>query len=306
MSNKRIITCAITGSIHVPSMSEYLPITPEEIAQNALDAAAAGAAVVHIHARDPKNGKPSSDIKLFEKIINLIRAKNKDVIICVTTGGSLTMTVDERVAVVPALKPELASMNAGSINWGLFPIAANPKMEWRFDWEKPTLQATTQAIFKNTFGDMMDMLPKFEASGTVPEIECYDVGHIYNAKWLLDNGYIKGKPYLQFVMGINGAIRATIYDLIYMKETCDRVFGVGNYNWSAFGAGKEEFQICLTNLFLGGNVRVGMEDNLYLGRGVKAKNNAELVEKMVRLFKELDYIPATPNEAREILGLKKR
>ncbi len=303
MSNKRIISCAITGSIHVPSMSEYLPITPEEIAQNALDAAVAGAAIVHLHARDPKTGQPSSDPKIFGQIIELIRAKNKDVIICLTTGGSLQMTVEERMAIIPAFKPELASMNAGSINWGLFPIAANPKIQWKYEWEQRTLASTTQAIFKNTFGDMMTALPMFYANDTIPEMECYDVGHIYNVKWLLDNGYIKGKPYLQFVMGINGAIQATIDDLLYMKNTCDRVFGVGKYSWSAFGAGKDEFPICVTNLFLGGHCRVGLEDNLNVSKGVKAKNNAELVQKMVRLFKEFDFVPATPDEAREMLGL---
>ncbi len=303
-SNVRIVSCAITGSIHVPSMSIYLPITPERIAADALAAAEAGAAVVHIHARDPENGKPSSDGKLFAKIVNLIREKNKDVIICLTTGGSLQMTIDERASVVPALKPELASMNAGSINWGLFPVAKKIK-EWRFDWEKPFLEWTDQAIFKNTFGDMMGMLKIFNDNGTLPELECYDVGHIYNAKWLQDNGYLKGKPYLQFVMGINGAIQPTVYDLINMKETADRVFGVGGYNWSAFGAGKAEFQICSTNLFLGGHCRVGMEDNLYLSKGVLAKDNGELVTKMVRLMREFDFEPATPDEAREILGLKK-
>lgn len=303
-NNKRIVSCAITGSIHVPSMSPYLPITPERIAADALAAAEAGAAVVHIHARDPQNGKPSSDLELFRKIITLIREKNKDVIICVTTGGSLTMTIEERAAPVPALKPELASMNAGSINWGLFPLASKIK-EWRFDWEKENLEWTTQAIFKNTFGDMMGMLKFFEENNTLPELECYDVGHIYNVKWLLDNGYLKGKPYLQFVMGINGAIQPTIYDLVHMKETADRVFGVDGYNWSAFGAGKAEFPICCTNLFLGGHCRVGMEDNLYLGKGVLAKDNAELVTKMVRLMKEFDFEPATPDEAREILGIKK-
>ncbi|MGI6378355.1 MAG: 3-keto-5-aminohexanoate cleavage protein [Bacilli bacterium] len=304
MKNKRIVSCAITGSIHVPSLSIYLPLTPEKIAQEALDAAEAGAAVVHIHARDPKNGRPSADLKLFEQIVNTIRSKNKDVIICLTTGGSLDMTIEQRAAVIPALKPELASMNAGSINWGLFPLV-NKIKEWRFDWEKPWLEWTSNAIFQNTFQQMMDMLRFFNKNGTKPELECYDVGHIYNVKWLLDNGHIVGKPYLQFVMGINGAIQANIDELVHMKQTADRVFGVGNYHWSAFGAGRMEFPICCTNLFLGGHVRVGLEDNLYLAKGVLAKSNAELVTKMVRLMRELDFEPATPDEARVILGLKK-
>ncbi|NLB11106.1 3-keto-5-aminohexanoate cleavage protein, partial [bacterium] len=173
MKNKRIVSCAITGSIHVPSLSIYLPLTPEKIAQEALDAAEAGAAVVHIHARDPKNGRPSADLKLFEQIVNTIRSKNKDVIICLTTGGSLDMTIEQRAAVIPALKPELASMNAGSINWGLFPLV-NKIKEWRFDWEKPWLEWTSNAIFQNTFQQMMDMLRFFNKNGTKPELECYD------------------------------------------------------------------------------------------------------------------------------------
>jgi len=301
-SNKRILNCSITGSIHVPSMSKYLPITPDEIAQNAIDAANAGASTVHIHARNPENGHPSPELALYEEILGKIRAVNKEVIICLTTGGSFNMTVEERAAVIPKFKPELASMNAGSINWGLFPVAEKIK-DWRFDWEKTYLENTTEAIFANTFGSIKKMLSIMEANGTKAELECYDVGHLYNLQYFKEAGILKGKPYLQFVMGVNGAIAATPYDLIHMKETADRVFGVGGYEWSAFGAGRFEFPICLQNLFLGGHVRVGMEDNLNLSRGVPAKNNAELVEKMARLMRELDYEPATPAEAREILGV---
>lgn len=302
--SKRILNCAITGSIHVPSMSPYLPITPDQIAQNAIDAASAGAATVHIHARDPENGKPSSDLKLYEEIIDKIRAKNNDVIICITTGGGAGMTVEERASVIPRFKPELCSMNAGSINWGLFPAAARIK-EFKYDWEKPMLEMTKGFIFQNTFADMEVMLKIMKENGTKPELECYDVGHLYNVKFLQDVGLIEGKPYLQFVLGINGALAATPYDLQYMKETADRLFGVGGYNWSAFGAGRAEFPICTHNLFLGGHVRVGMEDNLYVSKGNMAKNNAQLVEKMARIMREFDYEIATPDEAREILGLRK-
>lgn len=302
--SKRILNCAITGSIHTPSMSPYLPITPDQIAQNAIDAANAGAAAVHIHARDPKDGKPSSDLNLYEEIIDKIRAKNKDVIICITTGGGAGMTVEQRASVVPKFKPELASMNAGSINWGLFPAAARIK-EFKYDWEKPMLEMTKGFIFQNTFADMEGILNIMSENGTKPELECYDVGHLYNIKFLQDVGLIKGKPYLQFVLGINGALAATPYDLQYMKETADRLFGVGGYEWSAFGAGRAEFPICVQNLFLGGHVRVGMEDNLYVGKGKMAENNAQLVEKMARLMTELDFEIATPDEAREILGIKK-
>jgi uncharacterized protein (DUF849 family) len=285
-------------------MSPYLPITPDEIAQNAIDAANAGAATVHIHARDPKNGQPSSDLNLYEEIISKIRARNKDVVICVTTGGGFYMTVEERAAAIPRTKPELASMNAGSINWGLFPAADRIK-EFKYDWEKPNLENTIDVIFKNTFGDMKKLLKLMEENNTKPELECYDVGHIYNLKFMQDAGWLKGKPYLQFVLGINGALAATPHDLLYMKQTADRLFGEGGYNWSAFGAGRTEFPICTQNLFMGGHVRVGLEDNLYLSKGRLAKNNAELVEKMARIMREFDYEIATPDEAREILGIKK-
>ncbi|MBK5261486.1 MAG: 3-keto-5-aminohexanoate cleavage protein [Peptostreptococcaceae bacterium] len=302
--SKRIISCSITGSIHVPSMSQYLPITPEEIVQNVIDAANAGAASVHIHARNPVNGQPSADLEIFQKIIDKVRQVNKDVIICITTGGGVGMTVEQRVSVVPRFKPELASMNAGSFNWGLFPAAEKLK-QWKYEWEKPALEMTKGFVFQNTFADMEKMLNIFNENGTKPELECYDVGHIYNVKFMKDAGLIKGKPYLQFVLGINGAIGSSPYDLITMKETADRVLGIGEYEWSAFGAGKQEYPICMQSLLLGGNVRVGLEDNLYLEKGKLAKNNAQLVEKMARIMKEFDFEIATPDEAREILGLNK-
>lgn len=301
---KRIISCSITGSIHVPTMSEYLPITVDEIANSALEAAEAGAAVVHLHARDEKTGKPSPDLELFKRIIDRIREKNKEVVICLTTGGSLDMTVDQRVAVVPKFRPELASINAGSINWGLFPLAERIK-DFKHDWERPYYENTKDAIFKNTFADMERILQIMDENEVTPEIECYDVGHIYNVKYFLDRGMIKGKPYLQFVLGINGALGASPEDVMMMKQTADRVLGVGNYNWSAFGAGRNEYPVCIMNLFLGGHVRVGLEDNLNLGKGVKAKSNAELVSKMVKFMEMLDYEVASPAEAREILGLRK-
>ncbi len=214
------------------------------------------------------------------------------------------MTVEERAKVIPKFTPELASMNAGSINWGLFPALDKVK-EFKYDWEKPMLAMTKGFIFQNTFADMEVMIKTMNENGTKPELECYDVGHIYNLKFLKSQGLLKGRPYLQFVMGINGAIDATPYDLIHMKETADRVFGVNGYDWSAFGAGKMEYPICLQNLLLGGHVRVGLEDNLYLRKGVLAKNNGELVEKMARIINELDLEPASPDEARDILGIKR-
>ena len=309
MANKRIISCSITGSIHSPSMSPYLPVTIDQIAQNAIDAANAGAASVHIHARVGEGdmyGAPSSKIEDFQAIVDKIRAVNKDVIICVTTGGGAGMTVEERAAVIPALKPELASMNAGSFNWGLFAIADNPKIKWQHAWEKPMYEMTWDFIFKNTFKDIKGVLGIMNANGTKPELECYDVGHIYNVKWMIDNGLIQGKPFVQFVLGINGACGASPETMFLMKETADRVLGVGNYNFSAFGAGRMEYPVCMTSLLLGGNPRVGMEDNLYLGKGKAATCNADLVEKMVSLMNLMDYEVATPDEARAILGTNKR
>jgi uncharacterized protein (DUF849 family) len=304
MSNKRIVTCAITGSINIPTMSEYLPITPRQIAQNALDAATAGAAVVHIHARNPENGMPSSDLNIFQEIIDLIREKNKELIICITTGGGAGMTVEQRLAVVPRFKPELASCNLGSINWGIFVIGEKYK-EFKYPWEGAMLKMMEGIIFQNTFADLKAILPIMAENGTKPEFEVYDTGHLYNLAYLIQAGFIKPPVYLQFVTGILGGIGSTPYDLINLHTTADRLIGQGNYLWSAFGAGRAEFPVCTQALLLGGNVRVGMEDNLMLNRKQKAKNNGELVEKMVRIMREFDFEPATTEEAREILGLKK-
>lgn len=302
--SKRILSCSITGAIHTPSMSPYLPFTPEQIAQNAIDAANAGASIVHIHARNPQDGSPSSDLAVYEDIISRIRDKNKNIVICITTGGGAGMTLEQRVAVVPRFEPALASMNAGSMNWGLFPIAKKP-IAWQYPWEKPMLEMTEDFIFKNTFKDMTYAMETMYAHGTTPEFECYDVGHLYNLQYFKETGLIQGRPYLQFVMGINGGIGADPLQLIHMKQTADSIFGVGGYEWSAFGAGKMEYPICVQNLFLGGHVRVGMEDNLNVARGKPATCNADLVEKMVRLMHDLDYEVATPDEARQILSLKK-
>lgn len=304
MSNKRVVTCAITGSINIPTMSEYLPITPRQIAQNALDAATAGAAVVHIHARNPENGMPSSDLNVFQEIIDLIREKNKELIICLTTGGGAGMTVEQRLSVVPRFKPELASCNLGSINWGIFVLAEKYK-EFKYPWEGTMLKMMEGIIFQNTFADLKAILPIMAENGTKPEFEVYDTGHLYNLAYLIQAGFVKLPVYLQFVTGILGGIGSTPYDLINLHMTADRLIGQGNYLWSAFGAGRAEFPVCTQALLLGGNVRVGMEDNLMLNRKQKAKNNGELVEKMVRIMREFDFEPATTEEAREILGLKK-
>lgn len=302
-ASKRIISCAITGSIHTPTMSPYLPITPEQIAQSALEAAEAGAAVVHIHARNPENGMPTPDLAIFRDIIERIRAKNQDVIICITTGGGAGMTVEQRASVIPEFKPELASMNCGSINWGLFPLLEKYK-EFKYPWEPQMLAMTKNFIFENTFGAMEKICAIMDENGTKPELEVYDTGHLYNIHYLLRAGILKAPVYLQFVTGILGSIGSTPYDIFNLHNTADRLFGKGNYNWSVIGAGSAEFIACTQSLLLGGHVRVGMEDNLYLGKGRLAQTNAELVAKMARIITELDLEVATPAEAREILGLK--
>jgi len=302
VSRKVIVSAAITGAIHTPSMSPYLPFTPEDSAQQAIDAVQAGAAVVHIHARDPENGMPSSDPKLFGQMIEKIRSEC-DAIICTTTGGGVGMTVEQRIAVVSEFKPELASFNMGSINFGIFPLAEKVK-EWKYDWEKPYLEATRNFVFQNYFGDLEKICKLMQETGTKPELEIYDVGHLYNTAYLISKGLLELPIYLQFVMGVLGGISATIYDLVHLKQVADRLFGEDNYCWSAFGTGRMEFPICVTAANLGGNCRVGLEDNLYVDKGVLAKSNAELVEKMVRIIREFFLEPATPKEARKILGLK--
>ena len=302
-SNKRIISCAITGSIHTPSLSPHLPWMPKDIARQAIDAAKAGAASVHIHARDPENGRPSPDLNIFREIVDTIRAES-DVMLCLTTGGGVGMTVEQRVSVVPAFKPDLASMNCGSVNFGLFPMA-QMLHDAKFEWEKPYIEATHDFVFANTFKAMEGMCEIMRDNGTKPELEIYDIGHLYNVRYLLNKGFLEAPVFLQFVTGILGGIGGTIYDLMNLHQTADRILGAGNYNWSVLSAGRMEFPMCTTALFLGGHVRVGMEDNLYLSKGVPCKSNAELVEKMVRIMKEYDYEPASPDEAREILKVKK-
>ena len=300
MRDKAIITCAITGSIHTPTMSEYLPITPKQIADEAVRAYEAGAAICHIHARNPETGEPLPDMNLIKEIITDIKGRC-DVVICITTGGGIGQTVEQRVAPVSLFKPELASMNAGSFNFGLFPMAAKQK-EWKFGWEKKYLEAAEDYIFPNTFKTMREYLKFFADNKTKPEFEVYDAGMVNNVAYLISQGYVKKPVYLQFVMGVLGGLTATPENLMFLVDYAKRV--IGDFEYSVIVAGRVQYALCTLALITDGNIRVGLEDNLYMDKGQLAKSNAEPVAKMVRIARELGVEPATPNEARKILGLK--
>jgi uncharacterized protein (DUF849 family) len=300
LEDKVIITAAITGGIHTPTMSPYLPITPEQIAEEALRAWRAGAAVAHIHVRDPETGRPDSRVELFREVARRIRTAS-DMVICFTTGGGIGMSTAERAQVVQALRPELASLNMGSMNFALFPMAARYK-EFKYDWEKPYLEQTEDFIFANTFRTLREFAAIFREHGTRPELEIYDVGMLNNLAHMLERGLLDRPVYLQFVLGILGGIPATVRNLLFLYETARDL--VGNFIWSVCAAGKMQMPIGTVALTLGGHVRVGLEDALYIARGELARSNAEQVEKIVRIARELGREPASPAEARSILGLK--
>jgi len=300
MSNKVIITAALTGAIHTPSMSPYLPYTPKQIIEEAIRSHNAGAAVVHVHARNPEDGSPSSSVEIFREILSGIKAKSR-VVVTPTTGGSPTMTPEERLAVVSALKPEMATFNAGSLNFALYPVLEKYK-DFKFPWEKAYLEGTESFIFSNHFKSLHIFAKTMEETNTRPEIEIYDVGQINNVAQLVREGYLKRPLYLQFVMGILGGIPATADNLLYMIREAKRL--LGDFKWSVCAAGRFQFPMGVINVLQGGFWRVGLEDNLYLERGVLAKSSAEQVEKAVRIIRELGYEPATEDEAREILQLK--
>ena len=300
MKDKVIITAAITGSIHTPTMSPYLPITPKEIADEAVRAYEAGAAVCHVHARDPETGRPSPDLNLFKEIITSIKSRC-NIVICITTGGGAGMTVEQRVAPVKLYKPELASFNAGSINFALFPLISRYK-EWKFEWEKELLAMSEDLIFSNTFKSMREYCAAFNETGTKPEFEIYDAGMVNNVAFIIQAGYIKKPVYIQFVMGVLGGITPSSENLLFLVDYAHRQ--IGDFLFSVCSAGRAQFPIGTQSLLIGGNCRVGLEDNLYLEKGELAKSNAEQVTKMVRIAKEFGIEAATPDEARKILGLK--
>lgn len=297
-----IITAAITGAATVPSLTPYLPITPEQIAESAIEAASAGAAIVHIHARRPEDGLPSSDPEHFREILNRIKEES-DVVVCITTGGGVGMTVEERARVVPIFKPEMCSFNMGSINFGLHPALKAIK-EFKFAWEEQYLEMSRDFVFKNTFKDLEYLGPLTKENQTKPELEIYDVGHLYNLDYLVNRGVISPPMHMQFVMGVLGGIRGTPEDLTYLLTRANALFGGKNFTWSVIGVGAAEINLSTMAIHMGGHVRVGLEDNIYIKRGQLAKSNAELVEKIVDLAGVLDREVAGPDDARRMLGLK--
>jgi uncharacterized protein (DUF849 family) len=300
--SKAIFTAAITGSIHTPTMSSYLPITPDEIANQAIEAYEAGATVAHLHVRNPEDGKPSPDVELYREILTKIKSKC-DMVVCTTTGGSFGMTPEQRVAVVSTYKPELASCNMGSMNFALFPLLEKMK-DFKYSWEKEYLEFTEDHIFPNTFKSLRIFLKIFNENRTKPELEVYDTGMINNAAFLIEKGILKTPIYIQFVLGILGGIPATIENLVFLYETACKQIGADNFIWSTCAAGKQQMPLCTTALLMGGNARVGLEDALWLDKGVPAKSNADLVKKIVRIAKEFGIEPATAAETRKMLGLK--
>jgi uncharacterized protein (DUF849 family) len=302
---KLIITAAVTGSITLPTQTPYLPMTPDQIADDAVRAAGAGAAIVHIHARANPDGKPTSDLKVYRDIITSIKERC-DVVIGITTGGAPGFSAEERVRVVPTFKPEIASFNMGSISLSARPVAERFKdKDFKYPWEKKFLEMVDEDTQRNTFVDLDLFMRTMKENQTKPEHECYATHHIYNLGYFFRKGLIEPPIWIQFVTGALGAIGATPEDMLYMKHTADRLLGSEGYQWSAIGVGYPgQFKMGTLAIMMGGHVRVGFEDNIFVSKGVMAKSNAELVEKVVRLAKEFDREIATPSEARTILKLK--
>jgi len=302
MANRKVvITCAVTGSIHTPSMSPHLPITAEEIAEAAIGAAEAGAAIVHLHARDPADGRPDQSPERFAPFLRVIKQRS-NCVVNITTGGAATMTIDERLKPVAEFKPEVASLNMGSMNFGLYPMLQRFQT-FKHEWELGYLESSRDRIFKNTFADIEKILTTCADNGTRFEIECYDIGHLYTLAHFVDRGLVKAPFFVQSVFGILGGIGAHPEDVMHMRRTADRLFGA-DYHWSVLGAGRNQMAVAALALALGGNIRVGLEDSLWIGPGQLAKTNAEQVAKARRLVEEFGLEVAGPDEARAILSLK--
>ncbi len=300
-SSKIIITCAVTGSIHTPSMSPHLPVTAQEIADAAVGAAEAGAAIVHLHARNPEDGRPDQSPEAFAPILRSIKQRS-GCVLNITTGGAATMTIEQRVKPAATFKPEVASLNMGTMNFGLYPMLARFK-DFKHDWERPYLEGSRGRIFKNTFEDIEYILTTCSENGTRFEIECYDIGHLYTLAHFAERGIVKPPFFVQSVFGILGGIGAHYEDVIQMRRTADRLFGE-DYRWSVLGAGRNQMPIAAIAAATGGNVRVGLEDSLWLGKGKLAESNAAQVRQVRQIVEGLGLEIATPDEARQILELK--
>jgi len=301
-NRKVIITCAVTGSIHTPTMSPHLPLTPQEIAEQSIGAAEAGAAIIHLHARDPKDGRPTPDPAVFMQFLPRIK-QNTDAVLNITTGGGHGMTVAERMAGALKAKPEMATCNMGSMNFGLFPML-NRYKEWKYEWEPKHLEGSRDFIFRNTFKDIEFLMKELgEGCGTRFEFECYDVGHLYTLAHFLDRKIVKPPLFVQTIFGILGGIGADSENVAHMKRIADKLFG-DQYYWSVLAAGRHQLPLVTMSAIMGGNVRVGLEDSIYVGKGQLAKSNAEQVTRIRTILEALSLEVATPKEAREMLSLK--
>lgn len=303
MSKSVIITCAPTGGIHTPTMSEHLPITPSQIAEARIEAAEAGAAIIHLHARNPENGKPDPNPDLFMEFLPRIK-QSCNAVLNVSTGGGLGMTREERLRAATSTSPEMASLNVGSMNFGIFPMLQKYS-NWKHSWEPEFLEMTRDFIFPNTFATIEYALKNLgEAHGTKFEFECYDLSHLYNIKWFIDQGLIKPPFFVQMVFGILGGVGADLDNLMHMHTIANKLFGPENYEWSVLAAGRHQMPFTTQSALLGGNLRVGMEDSLYIGPGEKAVSSAQQVRKIRSIVENLGLKVATADETRERLGLK--
>lgn len=300
-NRKVIITCAVTGAIHTPSMSKYLPVTADQIADAAIGATRAGAAIVHLHARDPVDGRPDQTPEAFKPFLEVIKQRS-DCVVNITTGGAPTMSIQDRVRPAQKWAPELASLNMGSMNFGLFPMLKRFEGELKHQWEYDYL-SNKGILFHNTFADVEHILTTLSSNGTRFEFECYDTAHLYNLKYFLDAGLVKGPLFIQTVFGLMGGIGAHYDDVMHMKRTADRLFG-DQYQWSVLGAGRNQLPIAAISASLGGHVRVGLEDSLWAGPGRLAHSNAQQVTAVRQIIEGLGYEVASPDEAREMLHLK--
>lgn len=302
--DKLILTAAVTGAMTMPTQTLHLPLTPQQIIDDAVACTEAGAASIHVHARDPQTAQPTHDQEVFGALLRGI-SERCDAVVVPTTGGGVLMTPEQRLQVVSTWRPEMATCNMGSINFSIHRVARRYRSEdWKYDWEESYVKGTENHIFPNTFRSIRHFIDTMNANDTRPEFELYDVGHIYNLEHFIRQGIVRTPIWLQFVLGVTGGIRATIYDLVHMLNTADRVIGRENYNWSVIGVGyPQEFEIATTAMFLGGHVRVGLEDNLFVRRRQLA-SNAELVTRMRQIAAEFERELATPAELRDFLGLK--